>query len=165
VIRASALAAAVLLLLLAAAAPAARAHVVNGIQSCVIGAQPVVFGTVTENAAATTVGRIVLTCEGGGNNKRFTVALSQGLSSSFLPRHMFNLNRPGADLSYNLFLDAAHTQVWGNGQGPTRVFVGTLDFGLRQEATATLLVFARVPPQSGLAPGAYADQIIVTLVF
>jgi spore coat protein U-like protein len=151
---------------LALAAPA-HAQTVNGIQSCVVSAQPVVFGTVTENAAVNTVGSIVLICQGGGNEKAFTVALSQGVSNSFLPRHMHNLNLSGRQLDYNLYLNAAHTQVWGNGQGSTQLFLGTLDFnGFRsQEATATLPVFARVPAQRGLTQGVYADQIIVTVSF
>ncbi len=154
-------------LALAASAPTARAQTPTGIQSCVVSAQPVVFGTVTENAAATTVGSITLTCQGGGNEKAFTVALSQGVSNSFLPRLMLSPSG-GSELQYNLYLNAAHTQVWGNGQGSTQLFVGALDFnGIRsQEATATMTVFGQIPRQSpSPSPGTYGDNITVTVVF
>jgi spore coat protein U-like protein len=153
---------------LAALAVSASAHAqtVNGIQSCVVTAQPVVFGTVTENQSVDTVGRIDLVCQGGGNEKAFTVALSQGASNSFLPRLMLSASGR-TELQYNLYLNAAHTQVWGNGQGSTQLFLGSLDFnGVRnQEGTATIPVFARVPAQRGLTQGTYADQIVVTVSF
>ncbi len=159
----TALLAVAMLLLLAPEAQAQRGH----ITSCVVSATGVAFGRFFGSRVDST-GTIMLLCQGNGNNANpYTVALSQGFSHSFLPRTMAHAGQGAiSTLSYNLYLDAARTTIWGNGQGgKLQLFTGSLSFPMGNPATANLPVYARIPTQSPPPAGLYADQIIVTVSF
>ena len=152
--------------LVSAAAPAAHAQIIRGIHSCSVAATTVAFGTVAPPIPASTTGAIVLTCDGAGNNNRFQVSLSQGLSGVYSERTM----RQGPlALAYNLYLDAARTQIWGDGSGGSRSFTGDIDSGGLGRDGGTeivpLTVFAQLPSQGAPPNGDYADMIVVTVSF
>lgn len=148
-----------ILLLMAPEARAQRGH----ITSCVVSATGIAFGTFSGPRVDST-GSITLLCEGNGNNSNpYTVALSQGVSNSFIDRFM--LHSAVDELQYNLYLDSARTVIWGNGAGETGLFTGSLSFPQGRPATAILPVFARVPFQTPPPAGLYADEIIVTVTF
>ena len=154
--------------LVSAAAPAAHAQIIRGIHSCSVAATTVAFGTVAPPIPASTTGAITLTCDGAGNNNRFQVSLSQGLSGVYSERTM----RLGPlALAYNLYLDAARTQIWGDGSGGSQSFTGDIDFGGlgggRNGGTeiVPLTVFAQLPSQGAPPNGDYADMILVTVSF
>ena len=158
--RAPAASIAALALLLAASATEARAQ--KNIRSCNVGATTVAFGQVTGQTAAETTGRIVLTCQGTGNNNEFTVALSSGFGS-FAQRTMLSTSL--GRLSYNLYTNPGHTIVWGDGTGGSRLATGTINFPVFGDGTATLTVFGLVPKQTPPAQGSYADFIVATVTF
>jgi spore coat protein U-like protein len=150
---------AVALFLLASMAEAqGRGH----INSCLVSATGVAFGTFSGSRSDST-GTITLLCDGNGNGNPYTVALSQGLSNSFIDRTMFHGIHDV--LHYNLYLDSARSLIWGNGQGETRLSVGTFNFPGGAPQTRSLPVFGRIPFQPDPPPGIYADQIIVTVTF
>ncbi len=97
------------------------------------------------------VGRVQISCKSGA-----TIGISAGGSGSFFPRAM----RSGAStLSYNLFVDAARTGIWGEwGTGTQVRFVGE---GLNR----TVPIFARIPPLQDVAPGTYTDTLVVSVFF
>jgi spore coat protein U-like protein len=90
----------------------------------------------------------------------FTVALNVGTGGgTFSARTMTN---GGNSLNYNIYLDAARTQVWGDGSGSTVTASGT-GSGL---LTANLLnVYGMVPIAQDKATGTYASTITVTVTY
>src|SRR5579863_9468060 len=59
-----------------------------------------------------TAGSLTFVCTGVGASDTIVIDLSMGGGSSFTPRA---LAAAGSSLSYNLFLDAARTAIWGDG--------------------------------------------------
>lgn len=98
-------------------------------------------------------GQLAYSC---GTGARPLVSLSTGGSGGFAPRTM----RGGAStLPYNLYRDAARTQVWGDGTSGTWTVLGPP--GKRQ----VLVIYGRVPPALVARPGGYADTITATFNF
>jgi len=93
----------------------------------------------------------------------YTLSLSRGSSGTFAPRQM----RAGtANLSYNLFRDAARAQVWGDGSSSTGTVAGTASFTWFQTSqTVNHTVYGRAPAQQNATPGAYTDTIVLTITF
>lgn len=85
----------------------------------------------------------------------YTLTLSPG-SGSYNQRAMVN----GIHLlNYNLYSDAAHSLVWGDGSGGTVTVVGNTD------TSAQHTVYGRIPAQQNVHVGSYSDLIVVTVVY
>lgn len=113
-----------------------------------------VFRTVPQDAQ----GSVTYTCRGVGQ-RTVTIDLSSGSSGRFSPRGMTSAE--GA-LAYNLFLDSACTTIWGDGTG------GSSRYGPLSPPNSTAVVvpiYGRIPPRQDVAPGSYADSVILTLSF
>ncbi|HTD13115.1 MAG TPA: spore coat U domain-containing protein [Steroidobacteraceae bacterium] len=136
--------------------PAAHAVAV----ACSVSASAVAFGTYTPLTIAASTGTITITCLSVVGPSPATITLSPGASSTFTARTM---SSGGNTLSYNLYLDAAHTQVWGDGTGVSMADNLNLTQGL-VAPTTTATVFGLVPSQDP-APGAYTDTITVTVSY
>ena len=65
----------------------------------------------------------------------------------------------GATVTYSLYQDSAHSNVWGNTIG-TNTVTGTGN-GTGQSYT----VYGRIPPQTTPAPGTYTDTVTVTVTY
>ena len=118
------------------------------------------FGTydVFAPAPLDSTGTIGFQCNPGTGNGNVEVSLSAGSSGSFVSRAM----RSGSDtLSYNLFLDPAKTQIWGDGTGGSSTFTASLAGGGWTSVAAT--IYGRVPPGQNVAAGTYLDTITVTM--
>lgn len=142
-------------LVLFAASPA-RAGTIS---SCTVSAVGVAFGTYTplQASALDMTGTINITCTGVTGRNAVTVDLSTGASNSYLTR---TLVTGTYTLNYNLYYDAAYTQVWGNGTGGS-VQGGTI---IRRRApNATLPVYGAVAAGQDPAPGTYGDTITVSV--
>jgi len=117
------------------------------------------FG-VYDPAAGTSVsatGTVAVRC-GIGVLPAFNAALSKG-RGSYAQRTMTN----GADrLDYNLYADAAHMTVWGDGTSGTVVqsLTGIITLG-----TTDYTVYGLMPAGQYPAAGAYGDTITVTVNF
>ncbi len=72
--------------------------------------------------------------------------------------------RPG-ELAYNLYVDPARREIWGNGQGETRLPRGEFNFHAGQPQTAILQIYGRIDRQTLPAAGKYLDVIVVTVTF
>jgi spore coat protein U-like protein len=64
-----------------------------------------------------------------------------------------------ATIDYNLYRDAAFTNVWGE-TIPTDTLSGT-----GNGATQPITVYGRVAPQTTPATGAYSDTVAVTVTY
>jgi spore coat protein U-like protein len=89
-----------------------------------------------------------------------TIDLSAGGSATFFPRRM---TRAGVEtLDYNLYLDAARTQIWGNATG------GTVHYGPTVPANNTNVlvnIYGRIPAGQDKSAGTYTDTVVATINF
>lgn len=142
---------------LALAAPsAARA-------ACSVSATGVAFGVYDTSAAAPddATGTISVNCTLLSGLAGYTISLSTGSSGSYAARRMAS---GGATLNYQLYTDAARTQVWGNGSGGSATVVS---FGLVAAlgGSATHQVYGRIAARLVANPGSYSDSILVTVTY
>ncbi|TMA18536.1 MAG: spore coat protein U domain-containing protein [Deltaproteobacteria bacterium] len=103
-------------------------------------------------------GTITYTCAGPGGllGGSAVVTLSQGSSGTYAQRTMVS----GANvLGYNVFTDAARTQVWGDFTAGTSVGFAPVGKNL------SLPVYGRMPPGQNVAAGSYSDTLTVTFFF
>jgi spore coat protein U-like protein len=132
--------------------------------ACVTGfsasATPLGFGVYMPGALAATTSSstIKVNCL-VGLLPAFTVSLSAG-SGTFAQRKM--TQAPAATLAYNIYLDAGHSRIWGDGTGGT--FVQEFS-GLLSLLSTSYTAFGSIDPGQYAAAGAYSDTIVVTLSF
>jgi spore coat protein U domain-containing protein, fimbrial subunit CupE1/2/3/6 len=129
------------------------------VTSCVVSAGGVAFGLYdpTSPGALPSSGTITVNCTVPNGNNPVTIALSAGFSGSFGTRTMSS----GLDtLSYNLYLDAAHSQVWGDGTGGSVTDTQSVTHG-KPSFSAT--VYGLMPASQNAAAGSYNDTITVTV--
>lgn len=104
-------------------------------------------------------GSITYRCDGVLQNETIVLDLSAGNSGNTLARTLTGTTTP---LSYNLYLDAAHTLIWGNGAG------GTSHHGPTTPPDAqnvTVTVFGLIPDRQSVVAGSYSDTIVATILF
>jgi len=70
-------------------------------------------------------------------------------------------------LSYNLYFDAAFTQIRGDGTGGSQVGGGTLTLtpSSRTQSVPASTIYGRIPAGQDVAAGNYSDTIIVTVTY
>ena len=90
---------------------------------------------------------------------RVTIDLSQGNAGTYASRTLF---RGTEALNYNLHLDAAMTQIWGNGTGGSQRY-GPTSPPNNQDVTVT--IFGRIPAGQDVSVGNYTDTIVATINF
>jgi spore coat protein U domain-containing protein, fimbrial subunit CupE1/2/3/6 len=142
-----------------------------GDASCTTQAAGVAFGTYDILATTPTdaVGSVTITCSyipsPGGAPVIVSVMLGAGSSGALPVRRMFS---PTDTMDYNLYLDATHTQIWGDGTAGTgfptaRIRVGPgVGNATRFEEFS---IYGRIPAQQSVDSGSYTDTIVVTVEF
>lgn len=143
-----------LLALLARPVPAAPPAAAG--PSCAVSvASGIAFGAYDPLAPAAldSTGRVVLDCPPG---RIVSISLGTGQSGSFAAREL--RGPTGEALRYNLYRDAARTQVWGDGSSGVAL---SMD-GAKGK---TVQVYARVFAGQDVSAGAYADTIVLTVEF
>jgi spore coat protein U-like protein len=133
------------------------------VASCSVSATSVAFGAYdpTSSVAVTPTGSVSVSCQlisGISLLVAYTITLSTG-SGSYTARKMIGTATP---LSYNLYLNSAMTQVWGD--GVTGGSVSKSDGYLLGLGTVSnsYTVYAKLPAQQLVSAGSYADSIIVS---
>lgn len=128
---------------------------------CAISASDLAFSTTIPTPIQTNwdaSSTLTVTCSAPSS---YSIALSLGAGggASCAARKM--LSAGGGDtLDYNLFIDPARTQVWGNGAaGCANLYIGT-----GTGAPQLLSVYGRIPPQTP-ALGAFGDTVVATMTF
>jgi spore coat protein U-like protein len=134
--------------------------------TCAATATGVAFGNYSplQTTASTSTGTVVVNCSATGAAGTVTLLfdLSAGMSGSYSPRKMFSGTH---SLSYNLYLNTAHTQIWGNGTGGTSTISTTLTVTPRRGAQASQTVYGMIPSGQDVAAGSYSDTIVVTVLY
>lgn len=129
--------------------------------SCSISTVGVAFGSynVFSSSPLTSTGHVSIRCQGiGAGVAPVAMTLGPGNSSSFQPRKMFHGT---ATLSYNLYLDAGASQIWGDGTG------GTVKYStaVGNNQTVNVTIFGSIPPSQDVSVGTYSDTIVATINF
>ena len=104
-------------------------------------------------------GGITFNCKKVGGVQTLSIDISQGGSGTYFPRKM---SKGVERLNYNLYLDAAHTQVWGNSTG------GTVHFGPFDPIdnfNHVVTVYGLLPAGQDVSAGLYSDTVVVTINF
>jgi spore coat protein U-like protein len=127
--------------------------------SCNVSATTLNFGTYDPTSATAINGTSTLSvfCTAG---TPYTAALNVGSGGgSFVTRTIAN---GGNLLNYNLFRDAARSQVWGDGSGSTFTVSGT---GSGLLTANNLTVYGEIPIAQDGPPGTYTSTITVTVAY
>lgn len=124
--------------------------------SCSISTTAISFGSydVFSNAPTDTTGSVTVNC--APVSTPYTIALESGLHGPMNNRAMQSAIS-NKKLRYNLYIDAAHSTIWGNGTANTAVVNGN--------TSATVNVYGRIPPEQNVDIGAYSDSVTVTVTF
>ncbi|ALV08644.1 spore coat protein U-like protein [Roseateles depolymerans] len=90
----------------------------------------------------------------------YSVALSAGANAGGLNAFGSRAMKSGThSLAYQLYLDAARSQVWGNGTNSS-VYTGTGSGNTQQ-----LTIYGRLPSVAQAVPGDYSDTVTVTITY
>jgi spore coat protein U-like protein len=136
--------------------------------TCTVSATGPVFGTYNPLSATPTYanGTVQATCtllSGGATTVNVVSSYSTGTSGTYSLRAMASgTNR----ISYNLFYDAAYTQIRGDGSGGSQT--GGASFTLtggNPTQSASSIIYGRIPAGQDVAAGSYTDTIIVTITY
>jgi spore coat protein U-like protein len=128
-------------------------------QSCTISATSVNFGSYNVFNASNTdsTGTITYRCNAAAAN--ITIGLTTGASSSFNPRLMSK----GAEvLGYNLYRNAARTNIWGDGTSGTAVYFRA---NPPNNSNVNLTVYGRIPPGQDVSAGTFSDTVTAVINF
>jgi spore coat protein U-like protein len=112
------------------------------------------FGKLDLDRGENVSGELVVTCD---QPAAFSVALSAGIGDH-MRRKMRGVD--GAELRYNLFVDAARRRVWGDGvSAGTQTIRGEND-GRRP---SIIPIYGVVPSRQKVLVGPYSDNLLVTV--
>ena len=131
------------------------------VSSCIVSGATLNFGAAIDPTAATVIDSstsITVVCTA---TTPYAVALNAGVNaggaSNFGTRAIKNGLKT---LGYQLYADALHTTVWGDGTSASATVPG-LGTGSNQSLT----VYGRLPSVAGAVPGTYSDTVTVTVTY
>lgn len=129
----------------------------RAVDVCTVTAGNLAFGNYNpmNGSTATTSATFTVTCL---LSTTVTITFSTGQSGTYFPRYM---KAGGADqLDYNIYGDAAHTEVIGNGTNGTYYYYGTVG-----SAGGYAPYYGLAPASQNVSPGSYSDTITVTVTY
>lgn len=101
---------------------------------------------------------LTVTCT---NTTPYAVALDAGSNAGGAANFGSRAMKSGANLlSYQLYLNAGRTSVWGDGSGGSLTATGT-----GTGSSQSLTIHGRLPSLTGTIPGAYTDTVTVTITY
>ena len=130
-------------------------------EACTISVTSVAFGTYDTLSPAVDdgTGSVALACHPSVSAP--IVTIEAGWSGSILGRQMHNGATP---LGYNLYSDAAHTILWGNGAvGAAVTLTGGVVSGGQRRFNRT--IYGRIPALQNVGTGVYSDTLVITVTF
>ena len=146
------------------ATPLANATVtctINSLSSAAFGIYNPFSATALDSVASASI-----SCSGSGGfteTASLTITASAGTAGTFSPRQM---QGPGANLlNYNLYIDAARTQIFGTGASGTFADARSATVSKHSSTTFTETIYARIPAAQDVAVGSYSDVLIYTINF
>ena len=137
---------------------------INVVSGCTVSATGISFGTITAGSASNyslnaSNGSIAVTCASG---LPYTVTLDDGDHYNIT----FGRSMGGPNIvPYELYKDAALTQVWGDSGFAGLYTEGTPATGTGTGSSTTLTVYGKLKAGGNPTVGPQTDNIIVTLIF
>lgn len=134
----------------------------SAVMTCSMGsATAVAFGSydIFSGSPVDSTGTISYLCSDVGAADSIIIHLSRGSSATYSPRTLVS----GLyELSYNLYLEASRSSIWGDGTS------GTSEYGpfIPLDGVSTdVTIYGRIPAGQNAHVGTYSDTVVVTLVF
>lgn len=123
-----------------------------------IGAYAPLSGT-----TASSTGTVSVTCSAliAGLNVAYSISLNSGTSGTYAARTMTLLSQ---SLNYNIYTDASHTTVWGDGTGGTSTVSDSYSLSVLS-TTRNYTMYGLIPASQNVGPGTYTDSITATVTF
>jgi spore coat protein U-like protein len=131
----------------------------GGGNSCTISATPLMFGAynVFDVSPTVSTGAVLFRC--GPAVGAISIGLGPGQAGSYAARTLVD----GVEaLTYNLYLDAARTIVWGDGSGGSQMYLSN---NPPKSADVQLTVYGKIDSFQDVSAGSYADTVTVTVNF
>lgn len=126
-------------------------------RDCTLTLNPLSFGTYDPLETTVPLDRTTSMNVRCNRNTFVQIFYSTGSSGTYSARTM----RQGvSSLAYNIFFEAAHVSILGDGTGGSFFLQGTVGTG-----GANITLFGRIPPGQDPSVGPHADTIIVTMTF
>lgn len=129
---------------------------------CRVTVSAINFGTYMPMSTADVdvLGQVQVRCQAQPGS--FAVTIGPGMSGNQLAR---TLSAGGATaLDYNLYRDAARTQIWGDGTPPTFVVSGVRP-STGRPTFYDYTIYGRIFANQAPEPGQYTDSLVVTVLF
>jgi len=140
---------------------------VSSAMACTLTVFPVPFGIYDpfNSIPQKNEGKMLVDCTAlpNANEIRYTIQIDAGQFSKgiFSYRRMMRVGGGGGGypLSYNIYIDSAGTQIWGDGTQGTLIQSGI------GNVVGEMIVYGRTPARQKVQPGTYADAVTVRLDF
>jgi spore coat protein U-like protein len=127
--------------------------------ACTVSATGVSFGSYSVYTATATSSTGTVTYQCGTADRNIVITLSTGSSASYTTRTL----KHGTDvLNYNLYTNAAFTNIWGDGSGTTRDYTKA---NPANNVDVNVTIYGRIPALQDVRVGAYTDTIVATINF
>lgn len=144
--------------LLALALASLMADAAQAASVCSVSVPNISFGTYDTVSATSTVQYVTVTCSSPGADKG---VISYSIGSGTFASRTLSSGTTADILQYNLYNDAGHTQVLGDGSSGTVLQQFKI---LGNAFSASLPVFAYLPGGQNVAPGIYTSAPITVTV-
>ena len=134
-------------------------------QACTASSLPVAFGIYDPKSAlpSETTGTITVVCQASvALLVAYTVKLNGGSSGSIGARKM---NTSGSQLSYQIYMDAARTIVWGDGTSSSSYNVGGYLLSVLVPVTTNYTAYGRITALQNVYAGAYTDTLTILVTY
>jgi spore coat protein U-like protein len=119
------------------------------IPSCTVSTTPLNFGIYWGTTTLTSTARVVVTCNLPATTQ---VQMDAGLHSlNYVTRKMASQQNT---LNYNIYTNAPHTRVWGDGTAGTWTMQGS-----------NITMYGTLPAGQVATPGTYTDTVVVTIIW
>jgi spore coat protein U-like protein len=124
---------------------------------CALSASGVAFGVYNPSSPAPTdaAGSVAMQCTGHDGDNGYVISLDPGGAGD--PQR--KMTASGDSLRYQLYLDAAHSQTWGDGNGGSSVISGS------GNGRKTYSIYGRITARQAVSPGIYSDTPVATATF
>ncbi|HEX6260081.1 MAG TPA: spore coat U domain-containing protein [Woeseiaceae bacterium] len=128
--------------------------------NCRVSTTPLNFGNYQPGGPTPldVAGEVTADCR--GHSVSYSLSLSPGASGDAAGRYMTLATER---LYYNIYLDAARMNIWGDGLGPTSLITGMMQRNGRQIDRHQF--YGRVFSEQQPSAGTYVDSLVVTILF